>query len=385
MRIGGRSRSRVAVLAALAALLAAGGCAGDDGDPLDRLSEQPPSASASGQPTEPPVVEVREPWQPGMRQHGIAIYWENNPDDTDQIVRAKARKVLDHVVALGANAVSVSFSFVMDSAYASAVRTDHPITPSPARLEIVLEEANARGLRTAVRPMLSERNLTKDDPDMWRGAIRPQSRTKWFASYRDMLVGYAKVAEAAKVATFVVGTELNSLESSTTGWRTVATGVKAVYSGEIDYSANHDRLRKTGPAAGITLSVDAYPPLDAGDSAPVSRLVDGWNEWLDDNRGEGPLRDLVLAEVAIAARTGAYAEPWSPHAKGKIKPEIQQRWFDAACQVMRDRDLAGIYFWMINLDADPKAKPPASSPMDFLGRPGERTIARCFAEAAKRP
>jgi len=372
---------------ALAVSLAAG-CSSGGGDPLGRLSQAPPesaSGSGTGARAEPPVVKVRQPWQPGLRQHGIAIYWENNDDDTDQIVRAKAQKVLDHVVALGANAVSVSFSFTMDSAYADAVRADDPITPSPARLRIVLDEATRRGLRTAVRPMLNERNLTREDADMWRGAIRPQNRTKWFVSYRDMLVSYAKVAETAKVATFVVGTELTSLESNSTGWRSVETGVKAVYKGEIDYSANHDRLRKTGPASGITLSVDAYPPLKVGDSASVSRLVDGWNDWLDDSRGDGKLPDLVLAEVAIGARAGAYEEPWSPHATGSIKPEIQQRWFDAACEVMRERDLGGIYFWMINLDADPKAKPSGKSPMDFLGRPGEENIARCFAKDAKRP
>jgi hypothetical protein len=377
---------RAAIMAHCAVVLAVllvAGCSSGEG----RLSQGQPAGGAgpAGASTsaEPQVVQVRQPWQPGMRQHGIAIYWENTNNDTDQIVRAKAQKILDHVVALGANSVSISFSFVMDSAYANAVRMDDPITPSPGRLEIVLDEANRRGLRTTVRPMLSERNLTKDDPNMWRGSIRPESRTKWFASYRDMLVEYAKVAEASKAATFVVGTELNSLESDTAGWRTVATGVTAVYKGEIDYSANYDRLRKSGPAPGITLSVDAYPPLQVGDSASVSRLVAGWNKWLDDNRGKGPIPDLVLAEVAIGARSGAYKEPWSPHTNGSIKPEIQERWFDTACQVMRERDLGGIYFWMINLDADPKAEPSSKSPMDFLGRPGEQNITRCFANDAR--
>jgi hypothetical protein len=366
-----------------AAVLLAGGCSSSGDDPIGRISTAPPSADSSGgAPTAKPVVKVREPWKPGMRQHGIAIYWENNPNDTDQIVRVKAQKILDHVVALGANAISVSFSFTMDSAYADAVRMDNPITPSPARLALVLDEANKRDLRTAIRPMLNERNLTDDDPDMWRGSIRPASRTKWFASYRDMLVKYAKVAEAARSATFVVGTELSSLESTSTGWKTVATGVKDVYTGEIDYSANHDRLREKGPATGISLSVDAYPPVRVSDTATVSNLVDGWNDWLDDNRGSGELSDLVLAEVAIAARTGAYSEPWSPHAKGPIKPEIQQRWFDAACRVMHERDLGGIYFWMINLDADPKTKPSSKSPMDFLGRPGEKNISACFTKDA---
>ncbi|MEJ3750195.1 hypothetical protein WEI85_43915 [Actinomycetes bacterium KLBMP 9797] len=365
------------LLTAVVALAA--GCSAQGGDPRSRIV---PESSLTPSPSSSParaVAKVRQPWQPGARQHGIAIYWENNPNDSDQIVRAKAEKILDHVVALGANAVSLSFPFQMDSATASEVRADADFTPPPRRVAIVLDEANRRALRVAVRPMLHERNLTAADPDMWRGAIRPADRQRWFASYRDMLVGYGKVAAAAKAATFVVGTELTSLEGNTSGWRTVADGLRAVYDGELDYSANHDRLRKAGPAPGVTRSVDAYPPVEVGDSASVARLATGWNAWLDKNRGTGELRDLVLAEVAISARAGAYQEPWSPYREGKkIRPEIQQRWFDTACRVMAERNLAGIYFWMINLDADPSAEPSDDSPMDWLGRPAEKTIKNCF-------
>ncbi|GLI03178.1 glycoside hydrolase family 113 [Phytohabitans aurantiacus] len=370
-------------LAILALAVLAAGCSAQTDDPQSRISTAQPSSSAA--PVEDPVVKVSQPWAEGMFQHGVAVYWENNPNDTDQIVRAKAQKILDHVVSMGANSVSISFSFVMESATASGVLSDHDITPSPRRLSIVLDEANKRALRTAVRPMLNERNLVKDDPNMWRGSIRPASKQKWFASYRDLLVSYGKVAAEAKVATFVVGTELNSLESYTDGWDVVSEGLRGVYSGELDYSANHDRLRKAGPAEGITRSVDAYPSIKLGDSASVSQLKTGWNAWLTKNRGKGALPDLVLAEVAIGARGGAYKEPWSPHQKGAIKPEIQERWFETACNVMHERNLAGIYFWMINLDADPARKPTAKTPMDFIGRPSEQTVRDCFARDAKRP
>jgi hypothetical protein len=375
---------RALLLPVVVALLA--GCGTED-DPLARISQEPTGGvTASGGASASPPPQVKQRWKAGMRQYGIAVYWQNNPDDSDQVVRTKAKKILNHVVSLGANSVSISFSFLMDSAEASVVRADDPMTPSPGRLAIVLDEANNRGLRTTVRPMLHERNLAShDEPDMWRGSIRPASRAKWFSSYRDMLVEYGKVAQGSKVATFVVGTELNSMESNGDGWRTVATGLGDVYSGELDYSANHDRLRKNGPAPGISLSVDAYPPVKVGDGATVAQLTAGWNEWLTDNRGSGKLSDLVLAEVAIGARSGAYREPWSPHAKGTIRPEIQQRWFDAACEVMRKRDLAGIYFWMLNLDSDPTAQPSDKAPMDFAARPGEKNIARCFAKSARRP
>jgi hypothetical protein len=271
----------------------------------------------------------------------------------------------------------------MDSAYASSVRADEPITPAPEGLAIVLAEANARKLRVTVRPMLHEVNLTDDDPDMWRGSIRPRDRSNWFASYRDLLVPYAKVAAEAKVATFVVGTELNSMEDDRR-WRVVVDGVRAVYRGELGYSANHDKLVGPAPAPGLIKSVDAYPALkNLGDDASVDKLVAGWERWLD-RKSRGTLPQLVLAEVAISARSGAYAEPWSPHPRGRILPKIQQRWFDTACEIVRRRDLGGLYFWMINLDSDPAAaSPPDDAPMDFVGRPAERNVTACFARLTR--
>jgi hypothetical protein len=377
-------------MASVARILAAGtaalcaalsGCSSPVGDARTRPDAPASSTATAGSPS-PTVTGVRRPWRPGLPQLGVAVYWQNTPADSDELVRGKAAKIFDYIVEMGANSLSLSFPFVMDSASASAVRSDQAMTPDPGRLAIVLAEAKARKLRTTVRPMLSELNLTKDDPDVWRGSITPKDRAKWFTSYRDLLVPYAKACAEADVATLVVGTELNSMEDSP-GWQVVVKGVRAVYRGELGYSANHDRLRGPAPTAGLIKSVDAYPPLKVGDDASVGQLIAGWDRWLD-GKGTGPLRDLVLAEVAIAAQPGAYVQPWSPHARGPIKPKIQERWFDAACQTVARRKLAGIYFWMINMDSEPAAaSPPDDAPMDFVGRPAERNVTACFTRLTR--
>ena len=337
-------------------------------------ANQAAGASASAPP------QVKQMWQPGMRQFGIDIYWENNPTDPDQVVRAKAQRTLDYVTSLGANSVSVSFPFVMDSAHASSVQVDSRMTPSPARFAIVLEEANKRKLRTSIRPLLDERNLKKATPNVWRGTITPANKAAWLASYRNILLPYGTVAEAAHVATFIVGAELTSMERAD-GWQAVVQGLQAVYHGELQYDANYDQLAGPGPG-GTVRAVDAYSPLQLPDTATVSQLAAGWDRWLNHGLGPGTHPDLLLAEVAISAHTGSYKQPWA-FGSGPILPEIQQNWFDAACQVMRERNLAGIYFWMINMDTDLTAAPPDSEPMYFVGRPGEQNVRACFATSTR--
>jgi hypothetical protein len=63
-----------------------------------------------------------------------------------------------------------------------------------------------------------------------------------------------------------------------------------------------------------------------------------------------------------------------------LDEDIQRRWFGAACRAARDRNLAGLYWWKLDLYFDPAQADPANDRHDtFLGRPAERTIRECFA------
>jgi hypothetical protein len=67
-------------------------------------------------------------WQPGQQQHGIAIYWPDNHDDSLQVVQAKADRILDYVEYLGANAVSLSFPYYTTGRTGTAITSGakHP-------------------------------------------------------------------------------------------------------------------------------------------------------------------------------------------------------------------------------------------------------------------
>jgi hypothetical protein len=376
----------------LAATLA--GCGGGD-DPLSRTQpydpDKPQTGGAPGAPgapgatgaAEPAPTPVAHPWRKGMRQHGIAVYWERNPQDSDQTVRAKAQKILDWVVSTGANSMSLSFSFTMTGLNGSVVKTDHPMTPTPSQVGIVLDEARKRKLRAAVRPMLSEKGITEGHPKAWRGTIAPADKEQWFDTYAEMIAQYAKPAETFDAAAIVIGTELNSMERDKR-WSRVTKAAAKIFHGELGYSANHDRLPGSMPIDGVVKSVDAYPPVDLPDTATVPEITAELNKWLAANT-IGATPNLVLAEVAISAHGGAYKKPFSTAADGVLVPQIQQRWFDAACALMHKRNLGGMYFWMINLDADPRtAKPTAAAPMDFVGGPAEKNVRACFKQSAER-
>lgn len=332
------------------------------------------SPEAGAVPSKEPV-RVADPWRKGMPEYGINIYWENSKADNDEVVRAKAERILDYVVGLRANSVAFSFPVYTDGIRSNDLRSGAK-TPPPKRVKIAVEEAGRRGLRTSVRPILNETALTDENPKAWRGSIAPAGRDTWFRNYRKILLPYATASAGA--TTFVVGTEFNSLEGDTR-WKKLIAAVKDEFAGEVAYSANFDSYQTGNVEVPVdVVGVDAYPKLGLSDGASVDDVAARWSKWLRKVRIDDP---PVLHEVGIAAQDGAYRVPghWGDSSRG-LNLKVQQRWYEGICKAMRDGDAGGVYWWKVDFDADPaKAKKNSPDRMTFVGRPVEDSIRKCFA------
>jgi len=307
------------------------------------------------------------------------VYWQDNREDSEEVLRAKARRIVDYIVTLDANSVAISFPFFTSGPLASEVYAGAS-TPSPRRVGIVLDEFHRSGLRSMLRPILDERSLLAAGIHNWRGNIRPASRDEWFTSYRRLLAPYVKAAHANHATTFVIATELNSLEGDPR-WAGLVGESKRAFGGEIAYAVNWDNyVNRPIDMPVERFGIDAYFPLELGDGASVSMLVAGWNRWLEQRTG-GPLPGLILSEVGAPAENGAYHHPgvWGT-AGGPLNLAVQKRWFTAACQVARQRAMAGLYWWKLDFHVDPARADPRSDMHDsFVGRPAEDAIQSCFS------
>jgi hypothetical protein len=348
-----------------------------DAVPVAQHQARPDPTAVHRKPDPYPVQTVADPWQPGQTQWGIQVYWQNTASDPPSYTWGKAQRIVNYVVSLDANSLCISFPFYTPDITASTVGAK-PTTPSPARVAILIQEARRAGLRVTVRPILNEASL--DPPTGWRGAIEPADPAEWFASYQRLLLPYAQVAQKYGAATFTVGTELDSMEGDP-HWAGLIAAVGRVFHGQISYDINWSDYITT-PQVDVpvgSFGVDAYFPVDAPDSAPVSELVAGWDAWLD-HKTTGPLRSLVFSEVAIGAEDGAYESPGNFYVSNPYNPNVQANWYTAICTVTRQRQMAGMYVWSLDFNAVPDHPPRSESPLDFLGRPlSEQALRACFS------
>jgi hypothetical protein len=343
-----------------------------------------PKKTADGKQADAAVETVQHPWHPGMRQLGIQVYWTANSNDgSDSVISVKARRIINYAVSLNANSITVTFPFFTGGITASTVYASPSSTPTPQHIEIFLKEAAESHLRVTLRPVLNENVLVTQNPLAWRGSIEPANTARWFASYRRLLMPYAAAAEAGHAASFVLGTELESLEKSP-DWTGVIRSIRSVYSGQLLYDENFDEFALDDQNLPLqTFDVDAYPRFSLPDSASVQRLARAWDGWL----GAHPLRvrrKLTLSEVGIDAVAGAYSDPgdWVGTQHSPIDARVQANWYRAVCQAIQTEHLGGgVYWWEINFDADPAQPGPWDSTdrLTFVGRPAQTAIKDCFA------
>jgi hypothetical protein len=276
-------------------------------------------------------------------QYGISVFVTDTCPRPDAEWQSMANNEMHGVKSLGANSVALAFPFYTKSVTANAVFTANEcpnpnparISPSPARLAVLVKAAHALKLRVVLRPLLDEAGLAR-----WRGAITPSNPKAWFASYQHVLGPYLRMAKTNKVEQFGIAGELNSLQKNK-NWPAFIKFARKLYKGQLLMAPTWPG----GPmkhAAGTTLGTDAYPRFPSQKpSATVKQILTGWNRSL---KGYALPPGITIYEVGINATDDAYAFPSVNHS-GAFNQNIQVTWFTAACQFVKSHKLGGVYYW----------------------------------------
>jgi hypothetical protein len=372
-----------AIAVSAACLLALGSaCSTIPSRPEAAARPSRPAAAAS----KDRVPVVAHGWHAGMPQLGIDVYWTANTKDSDAVVRAKARRIIDYAISLNANSIALTLPFYTYGLSSDTVYASKTTTPSPAHVAIFLSEAAKSHIRVTLRPLLDEIALVAQNPLAWRGSIEPANRSAWFGSYQDLLMPYAAVAESGPAATFVIGAELQSLESDP-HWPALIRAVRSVYPGELQYDENFDEFEAHDTSLPLsTFGVDAYPRFQLPDTATVGQLTRAWEEWLGSHT-LAVRRTAVLSEVGIDAVAGSYSAPgaWLGTIQSPIDTQIQTNWYQAVCRAVSAEQIGGVYWWEVSFDADPADPGPYQSDrITFLGRPAQQVVKDCFATLTSR-
>jgi Glycoside Hydrolase Family 113 len=258
------------------------------------------------------------------------------------------RPLLEEIRATGADHVELVVAWYLEDVGAGALH-DHPrFTAPPEAIERAIADAHAAGLAVLLFPIV--RLERQASPDEWRGTLKPRDRAALFASYREKLVGLARLAARTRVELLSVGSELSTLDRDRAAWIDVIDAVRAVYRGPLTYSGNWDHFREVAfwdrlDFAGLC---GYFALAEEGARADDEALVRAWRDLRAglERWSARTGKPLLFTEVGYLSQRGAAAWPWNEGATEPVDLEEQRRCYAAFRRVWRGADrLGGVYFW----------------------------------------
>jgi autotransporter-associated beta strand protein len=278
---------------------------------------------------------------------------------------------LPELAQTGANSIEATLDYGIN-VNTSQVVADPDYTDSLAALGSTIAQAEQLGLTVMVRPLidfLDPSEIGSYSAGEWRQDYQPTNVAAFFASYQQMIVAEAQVAQANGAQMFSIGAELDQLAGPQylSYWISIIDAVRAVFSGKLTYSASWQT------AADVSFwneldyeGIDCYVPLSTAANPTLQDLIGGWTQPATQSSNpnayavignQSPIsyfenlsaqsgKPLIFTELGYANDSDAAAEPF---AEGNspdpaLQAELYQAFFDA-WQQSGNSSLVGTYFW----------------------------------------
>ena len=307
-----------------------------------------------------------------------------------QFLSSAAQSAMGEIASTHSNSIELAPRLFTQSRSSNDVVADPAKTETVDNVAAAIANAHALGLSVMVKPMLS--SLDGAGP----GQLTPTDPDAFFASYTQQIVAYARVAEQAGAESFSIGNEMSGFTGAQyhDEWTNLIDQVRAVYHGEITYSAATDEAHNVSFWDQVdVIGINAYPPLTSELDPSVSEMMAAWNNMPKDNywaaamNYQSPVdffhslatqydKQVLFTEVGYRSLDGTNISPGGWRGDGATDVQEQADAFNALFQVMSSHGgswFKGMEIW--NWDADNLYSPTGYSPM---GKPAEQLIADWF-------
>lgn len=249
----------------------------------------------------------------------------------------------------GINYIILAIGALQDTPQSEEIDYVGKHMPTDGEVKEIIAYARELGLKVVLKPMLNCRN------EVWRAHINffdlevpcEPKWSKWFASYTNYILHYARIAEETKCEMLMIGCEMVQTERKESYWRELVGKVRGIYQGLLTY--NTDKYQET--------EVKWWDCLDVISSSgyyPQSK----WEENLD--RIEAVVqkykKPFFFAECGCMCRIGCTEAPNDWTYEGATDLQIQADYFKdmfEACSKRKWVEGFAMWAWVSNRLDDP--------------------------------
>ncbi len=283
---------------------------------------------------------------------------------------------LERMAAAGINAVALTpFAYQGDlSGHTLMWGSELDDSLTDADLVGCIQQAHALGMKVCLKPHIWSRSFWSGGKS--RQDLAPKNVAAWHAAYGAYILHLAALCQAHQVELLCLGLEYLQLAEDPGGhWKTLASKVRQIYTGQLTYAANWWKEYEVFGAWDEVdlIGINAYFPLSEADDPSEDTLLAGWQPHLQAIQAVTRGRPFILTELGLRAQKGAAAKPWDHGLKGPRDDALQARYYQATLRAFEGQPgYQGLLFWKWFTDHD-QGEPDPYAP---TGREAEQVLAR---------
>ena len=252
----------------------------------------------------------------------------------------EAAESLDALLSdMAPNTVILSPGGVQKTAHSETVSFTSAHTMTDAELIAVIRRLHARGIRVLLKPTVNCLDGT------WRAYISffdddvpgEPAWSRWFASYTDFQLHYARIAADEGCEMLLPGCEMVMSEHRETEWRALIARLRAVYPGPIGYNCDkYQEDRVTWWDCVDVIASSGYYPIGDWEAQldRIERVVQRYG------------KPFFFAELGCMAAQGSSQRPNDWTVSGAFAPQEQADWYQSMFDsALRRSWVGGFAFW----------------------------------------
>jgi hypothetical protein len=311
---------------------------------------------------------------------------------------------LPSLAQTGANSIEATLDYGIDVT-TSQVVTDANYTDSLAALGSTIAQAESLGLSVMIRPLIDFLNpavIGTYSVGEWRQDYQPTNVAAFFASYQQMIVTEAKVAQLNGAQMLSIGAELDQLAGAQylPYWTDIISAVREVYNGKLTYSASWNTASNVSFWNQLDYEgVDCYVPLSNAQNPALKDLINGWLDPATQSTNPGayavignqsPIqyfenlaaqsgKPLLFTELGYSNDSGSAADPSA--SGNSTDPTLQAELYQAFFQAWAESgspSLVGSYFWEWDPNGSTSNAGPAIDSFSPQNNPAQNQAAAGF-------
>ena len=224
------------------------------------------------------------------------------------------------------------------------------LTQTDEEIIHVVKMAKSFGLKVCLKPMVNCLDRS------WRARIDFPNEEycdyweKWFRSYNNFMLHYAKLAEKLGCEMLCTGCEMAGMDKQSSYCLDMISKVREVYSGIIMHNINHgDEFRFDWLSAVDVIGISAYYPVTDSEHKGIETMRLRWAEVVKrlEKCHEHYGKPLMFAEIGVRNEEGCTAYPWDfkDRPDKKLDEQEQSDFYESAMEATWDIPWFCGYFW----------------------------------------